>query len=40
MELFNIKKYYDNKFFLTDWTTAEIQGYQSTVKCFEMVASL
>ncbi|WP_202882528.1 hypothetical protein [Gracilibacillus saliphilus] len=39
IELYNIKKYFDNKVFLTDWTTAEFKGYQNTVNsCFGMVA--
>lgn len=36
IELYNIKKYFDNKIYLLAWTPDDIKCYENTIKlCFE-----
>jgi hypothetical protein len=39
IELYNVKKYFDNRVYLTEWTPDDVKRYQNTIKsCFGTVA--
>lgn len=39
IELYNVKKYFDNKIYMREWTSENVNSYENTVKsCFGMVA--